>query len=52
MEAEEVAFRSKSLKEALAFANAEVRRFHGHEERDEVCEHRWPKKALLCKVGA
>jgi hypothetical protein len=51
MEAEEAAFRSKSLKEALAFANAEVRRFHGHDPRDEVCRHRWPKRALLCRVG-
>jgi hypothetical protein len=50
METEEVVFRSKSLKEALAFANAEVRKYHGHDEKDEVCTHKWPKKALLCRV--
>jgi hypothetical protein len=47
---EEVVFRSKSLKEALEFARAEVIRFHGDSEEFEVCTHRYPKRSSYCKV--
>jgi hypothetical protein len=48
-EKEEVAFRSKSLEEAIAFARSEVKRFHGHDTNDRVCTHRYPNKSMFCK---
>jgi len=50
---EEVAFKSKSLEEAIIFANKEVRRFHKPSEgewEDKVCQHKYPVKSTFCKA--
>ncbi len=47
----DVAFKSKSLREALDFADSQVEFYHSHRDNDELCEHVYPKRATLCPVG-
>jgi len=47
---EEVVFKG-SLEEAIRFADNEWHRYHGEgKERDEVCQHKYPKRSLGCRV--
>ncbi len=45
---EEVVFKSKSLEEAVEFANKECEKFHGEIEPDKVCQHKYPHKSSFC----
>jgi hypothetical protein len=47
---EEVAFSSKSLEEAIKFADNEYHKFHGEKMKDEMCQHKYPVKAIGCPV--
>jgi len=51
---ERVAFKSKSLAEAVRFADDEWNRFHrsglGEKEPDQVCQHKPPVKSPFCKI--
>lgn len=48
---EEIVFESGNLQEAIDFADKEYRRFHGERSwPTEVCQHKYPKKSILCHV--
>lgn len=48
---EQIIFTTDSLQEAVDFANAEAKKYHGPEVgNDRVCTHSYPNRALGCKV--
>jgi len=45
-----VVLKTQSFEEAIRFADEQRRRFHGHWEPSQVCQHKPPVKAVYCPV--
>lgn len=48
---EQVVFADADLGKAIDFARDQVKKFHGYESKDQVCNHEGRGRAFGCKVG-
>jgi len=49
-DSEKVLISTPDLQAAIDCAKAEVKRFHGYESQDKVCQHKYPQLAFGCKA--